>query len=285
MKFSRRDMMKMLGALMVAPAFVPLFANQNSGHPNYFPFVQKARTNNWLNLPLNKMMEKIAFELIETPYVGGTLDISETETCSVFLDKLDCVTFFETVLGMARCWRLRKYDFEDLEEQVRMTRYRNGKIENYTSRLHYTADWIYENVKNKVVRDVTRELGGEKIKFNTGFMSENPDKYKALSAHPEYVPIIKNQEDAINSRDYYYIPKEKLSKKIEGIQTCDIVAITTSIKGLDYSHIGFAYRNEDEEIQFLHASSAKKEVVLDTYLSKYLNSKSKDTGITVLRAV
>lgn len=286
MNLSRRDLLKMLGAIALVPTIMPSFAFQNSGTPGYFTFVNKARQNGWLRLNISQLMEKIALEFIDKPYVGGTLDISDTtETCIVNLDKFDCVTYFETVLGMARAFKFSKFDYEDLLAQVQFTRYRDGKIDGYTSRLHYTADWIYDNIKKRVVRDITKDLGGEKIQFNTYFMSENPDKYRALAANPELVPIIKSQEEEINKRDYYYIPKEKVTKQIDKIQTCDIIAITTSIKGLDYAHTGFAYKNEDGEVKFLHASSQKKKVVLDTYLYKYLNSNNKHTGITVLRAI
>ncbi len=283
MNITRREMVKMLGALMMISPASYLLSNQNSGNTRYYEIAQKAKTEGWIKLPINQLMEKIAFEFIDVPYIGGTLDISEQETCTVYLDKLDCVTYFETVIAIAFCFRAGKFDFESLVAQVQKTRYRDSIIENYTSRLHYTADWIYYNVKNKIIKDITKDLGGEKIKFNTYFMSANPDKYNALTKHPEFIPIIKAQEKEINSRDYYYIPKDKLEKNIPGIQSCDIIAITTSIGGLDYSHTGFAYKNEDDEIQFLHASSAKKEVTLDTYLSRYLSRINKDTGITVLR--
>lgn len=285
MNLSRREILKMLGAVALAPTYLPLFSMQNSGNPDYFNRVMKAKKGNWMKLPMNELMEKIAFEFIDVPYIGGTLDISDTEKCTVLLDKLDCVTYFETVLALARSWRAYKFDFEDIVKQVQFTRYRNGEIKDYTSRLHYTSDWIYENTQNRVVRDITKELGGEKINFNVGFMSQNHDKYRILKLHPEYIPIIKKQEEAINSRSYYYIPKEKIGKKIPGIQTCDIIAIASSIKGLDYAHIGFAYVNEDDEVEFLHASSTKEKVLLDTYLSRYLNRNKKQTGITVLRAI
>lgn len=270
-------------AVLMPPQFYAY--SQNSENNDYAELVRKARKAGWMKLSMSELMKNIAMEFIGIPYVGGTLDESDSETCSVFLDKLDCVTFFETVLGIAKCFREGKFDFDDLVGQVRSTRYRNGLVVDYTSRLHYTADWIYSNSLNGTVEDITKKLGGQKIHFQTGFMSSNPDKYKSLAANPGYVPIIKQQEIAINNRDYYYIPKEKLNKVITGIQTCDIIALTTSIKGLDYSHVGFAYKNDDGEIQFMHASSARKKVVLDTYLSDYIKAKSKDTGITVLRVL
>jgi hypothetical protein len=283
MSISRREMIKLMGAAVLLPFSGSLFSSQNSGNMFYYQLSKKARDENWIKLPINELMTNIALEFIDVPYVGGTLDMNETEECTVFLDKLDCVTYFETVLGIAKCFKAEKFEFEDLIHQVQLTRYRKGVINNYTSRLHYTADWIYYNTKNKIVKDITKDIGGVKIKFDTFFMSKNPDKYKSLTKNPEFVPLIKQQEDAINKRDYYYIPKSKISNNFQNIKSCDIIAITTSIAGLDYSHTGFAYRDKNDNLLFLHASSAKKKVTLDTYLSKYLANKSKDTGITVLR--
>lgn len=62
------------------------------------------------------------------------------------LTGLDCVTFFENVLDMARIFRQGKYEFDDLLAAVTHTRYRGGKLDGYLSRLHYTADWIHDNV-------------------------------------------------------------------------------------------------------------------------------------------
>lgn len=281
---SRRNFLKIAGAMTIFVPSFNLLSFESKNNLLFDELVHKAKKNKWNELPMSELMKNIALEFIDIPYVGGTLDENSKEVCTVLLDKLDCVTYFETVLGLAICFKKSQYSFSELVSQIQKTRYRNGVIENYTSRLHYTADWIYENVKNYVISDITKDIGGQKIFFDTYFMSKNPLHYKSLNSNPEFVEIIKKQENEINKREYYYIPKEKLGKKIKGIETCDIIALTTSLKGLDYSHIGFAYKNKDGEIQFLHASSAKKKVVLDTFLSDYLNGKKNDTGITVLRA-
>jgi hypothetical protein len=44
-----------------------------------------------------------------------------------------------------------------------------------------------------------------------------------------------------------------------------------------------AYRTEDGVCHFLHASSVKKEVILDKSISTYLNSVRMDAGIIVAR--
>ncbi|MDQ1266496.1 MAG: hypothetical protein QG635_1648, partial [Bacteroidota bacterium] len=91
-------------------------------------------------------------------------------------------------------------------------------------------------------------------------------------------------ERRINSGAYYYIPSAQISKIESKLSTGDIIAIATSKKGLDYSHTGLAYRDNNGLLRFLHASSKKKSVTLDMSLNEYISSVSLDTGITVLRA-
>ncbi len=246
--------------------------------------IEKALSNSWETLPMGLLMGRIGLEFLETPYVGGTLDINKDEKCVVNLLELDCVTFFENVLGIARILKKGKHSFNDLIEQITETRYRNGVLKDYTSRLHYTAEWIIDNEKKGIVRDISNSVGGSKLNINVWFMSENPEKYNALKNHPDYVPIIKSIEQVINSRKYWFLPKEKVKIYDQLINTGDIIAIATSIPGLDYSHTGIAYRDDDDNLRLMHASSAKKKVILDVPISDYLASSSKATGISVIRA-
>jgi hypothetical protein len=117
-------------------------------------------------------------------------------------------------------------------------------------------------------------------------MSNNPKYYRQLKANPGLIKKISTIESEINKRKYYYIPKAKISSIQSEIQTGDIIAITTNKKGIDYSHTGLAYvtsENRDLDISFLHASSKKKKVTIESSLVNYLNGIDSDTGITVLR--
>ena len=61
-----------------------------------------------------------------------------------------------------------------------------------------------------------------------------------------------------------------------------MIAFTTSIKGLDTTHTGFAYK-KDGKLTFIHASSAKNNVVIDEKtLSDYCKKQKSCTGITVM---
>jgi muramoyltetrapeptide carboxypeptidase len=92
-------------------------------------------------------------------------------------------------------------------------------------------------------------------------------------------------ERNINARTMYYVPKTKVKAIEPKLQTGDIIGITTTIKGIDCSHTGLCYRDENGLLRFLHASLTKKQVMLDDELSVYLASVAKHTGIIVVRPV
>lgn len=254
----------------------------NESEKKFFEIMELAKKEKWNQLPIGDRIASVGLQLIDVPYVGGTLE-GEKEKCSVFLDKLDCVTFFETSLAIARLMKWDNMKFNDLINQVTYSRYRNGSVNGYTSRLHYTSDWITENTKKNLVRDITKEIGGIIAPIKVGFMSDNPNFYAALKKDAKLIKTIKQQEEAINKRQYFYIPKEKIKSIEQKLKSGDIIAIATSMKGLDYSHTGLVYVDKDKKVRFLHASTTKKKVVLDVELSEYIQSVKTNIGITVLR--
>ncbi len=233
-------------------------------------------------LPIGERMGKIGMLFVGTAYVGGTLE-GETETCRIDLTGLDCVTFFESVLGIARITKKPDPTFENLVKEITRTRYRDGKLDGYTSRLHYTADWIANNVKKGTVKDITQELGGVEFPLKVSFMSEHPQYYAPMAADSTLIPEIAQTEQEINAMKHYYIPKENVKDIESKLQTGDIIAIATDKAGLDYAHTGLAYRDDRGKLRFLHASIARKRVFLDKPLSSYLKTVTSHIGITVVR--
>lgn len=243
--------------------------------------MDKARENDWAELPIGELVGKIGLELIGTPYVGGTLE-GDPEQVRVDLTGLDCVTFFENSLDMARIIKKGEYEFEDLIDEIRRTRYIDGKIEDYASRLHYTADWIRQNDRNGTVEDVSGYFEPQRCRFDVYFMSENPDKYPALVENPELIKKIEKRESLINGGRFFFIPQYNLELYENKFKTGDIVALRTSIAGLDYSHTGMIYVDEEGVPRFLHAKY-NKGVTLDARLSEYVKGNRNAIGLTLLR--
>lgn len=245
---------------------------------------QLAVDQNLQSKPINEVIVEIGKTFIGTDYVAHTLEKKDDEQLIINLTGLDCTTFLETTLTFARCIKKGKTSFEDYQKELMFIRYRDGKIDKYPSRLHYFSDWIFNNQQKGIVEDVTKEIGGKPIKFKVDFMSENSDLYKQLKGNPTFIPIIKKQESEINKRQYYYLPENDIEKSESKIKSGDLIALTTSDKGLDIGHVGIAIKMDDGRIHFLHAPLAGKKVqITEMPLSEYTKKIKKHTGIIVLR--
>jgi hypothetical protein len=117
-------------------------------------------------------------------------------------------------------------------------------------------------------------------------MSEHPQAYQALKAHPEFIPVIRQQEEALTGKTYRYIPKTAVRNTEllrQTIKDGDIIAITCNKKGLDISHLGFAVWRKDG-LHLLNASLLHKKVVEEPMtLYRYLQKHPTFTGIRIIR--
>lgn len=234
--------------------------------------------------PMEKVMEKTAEFFLGTPYVAHTLKMTPGETFVINLREMDCVTFMENVVALSLTAKSGELSFDKFMDELRKMRYRNGNIEDYASRLHYTTDWFYENEKRGLVKNISACLGGVKETKKINFMSAHRDAYQPLQSDDAMWWKIKTLEDAINQRGgFYYLPKNEIAKSVPQIPHMSIIAFTTSTEGLDVSHVVFAYRKGDK-LTFIHASSTEGKVVIDEKtLVDYCNSQESCTGIMVVK--
>jgi hypothetical protein len=234
--------------------------------------------------PISEVISEIGRSFLGVNYEAFSLEKDGDEQLVIHLSGLDCTTFLENTLTLSRCIKSNKTSFEDYQKELTYIRYRDGKLDGYPSRLHYFSDWIFNNTQKGIVKDITKEIGGEPIQFNVFFMSKNSDKYKHLSETPSFIPVIAEQEKEINEREYYFIPNNKVEQFEKNILNGDLIAITTNIKGLDIGHVGIAVKESDGRIHFLHAPLVGRKVeISEKPLPEYLAAVKKHTGIIVLR--
>lgn len=247
---------------------------------------EAATKGQWREDTFGAAVGAVGLALRGVPYSAGTLE-GEREVCRVSLKGLDCVTFFESSLGIARIiWRNEELSSDALVDEVRRMRYRAGVVEGYTSRLHYYVDWVAENESNNVVKDISSSLPKAIVDERTiNFMTEHSSAYPELKGNRKNIAAIRAVEEKINGLQRHWVPKRYIGETEKNLMTGDIVGITTSIAGLDVSHTGLCYRDDEGRLRLLHASLTKKKVLLDIDLDTYLAGNSKQTGIIVARPV
>ncbi len=228
------------------------------------------------------LLEKTATFFLDKPYVANTLEITDDEMLVVNLRVFDCTTFVETVIALTRTARHEKPSFDTFLSELQMIRYRNGAINGYASRLHYTSDWVYDNEHKERMNNISAALGGTIEEKSIHFMSTHRDAYKHLKTDDAALQEIVSMEKEINRRSgFAYLPKAKITSLADRIPHMAMIGFTTGINGLDTSHMGFTFKKGDR-LTFIHASSAKNRVVIDEKtVSDYCNKQQSCTGILI----
>lgn len=227
-----------------------------------------------------RLVAEAARMLVGKPYQAGTLE-QEPEMTTVNIDAFDCTTFVETCLAMALTVESRRSSWHDFVYNLERIRYRGGNADGYPSRLHYISDWIVDNSHRGILQEVTDRIGHADYTVKTlDFMSGHRDAYKALKDSANFAGI-KNVEVGYRSHRFPIIKPQNL--KSADIREGDIIAIATTTKGLDVTHIGIAVIL-DGVPHLIHASSKAGKVIEDPVsLQKYLRKNRQASGIRVIR--
>lgn len=234
------------------------------------------------NLSQDVLLEKTATFFLGKPYVAHTLETEAGETLVVNLRAFDCTTFVETVIALSRTVGSAIPSFDTFLDELQNIRYRNGVVNGYVSRLHYTSDWVYENERNGKMKNISLTLGGITEEKTIGFMSAHRESYRQLQHDDAMLQEIIDREKEINSRGgFAFLPKANIAIAAPLIPHMAMIGFTTGIHGLDVSHTGFAFQ-EGDRLNFIHASSARQKVVIDEKtLSDYCLGQKTCTGILV----
>ena len=212
-------------------------------------------------LPVPELVVKTALTFLGTPYVAGTLE-SEPEQLTVNLRQTDCILFVEMCLGLALTAKSEDRSFQHYCDILRNLRYRNGVVDGYASRLHYTSEWIQQASSNGIMEEITA-LYGSQFEQKINFMSTHSDKYPRMAGNPEAVAAIREYEQAVESAaDYHYISQEQIYAIAGKIKDGDIICFKANIQGLDVTHVAIAYHQEGE-LHFIHASSSAGKVIIE----------------------
>ncbi|MHB8908112.1 MAG: N-acetylmuramoyl-L-alanine amidase-like domain-containing protein [Syntrophales bacterium] len=234
--------------------------------------------------PLPELIVEAGQYFLGAPYEPDTLESEGPEELVVDLRAFDCVTFVENAVVLAGLIAAGKTGFTDYLAALERIRYRRGRCDGYPSRLHYFTDWLYDNGRKGLVRDITREIGGVPFRKALHSLTDRREDHPALK-DPGAFRRLRSIEGICSRRTHSYIPKADFAGREERITGGDIVAITTDETGIDVTHAGLAVRL-GQELRLLHASSAEGKVILtEASLGSYLAARRSRTGIIVGRPV
>jgi len=236
------------------------------------------------NRPIREVIIQMGISFLGTEYVPFALEVPGPERLVVNMRGLDCVSFYENALVLARCIKKGTTTFQDYREELKYIRYRGGVIDGYPSRLHYTSDYFYDNEKKGIWTTIARQLGGRPFRKVINYMSTHPDQYRQLRENPRNLEAIRKIEEEISARETYFIPKTMVAEIEPDIESGDVIGITTDIGGLDVSHTAIVVR-QSGGLHLLHAPSVGKRVeISEATLVEYLAKNKRHTGIMVVRA-
>jgi len=231
------------------------------------------------------LLARIGERFVGTPYEPHTLEVPGPERLVVNLEALDCVTFVETALVLARLAWDQPPDGAfraAYRDQLTRIRYRGGTLDGYPSRLHYFSEWIADNETAGLVTALSRELGGVADGSTIDFMSTHPDAYRQL-ADPDVLAAVVHAEERISASERYYIPQEEIAARAHLIRDGDIIAATSTVAGLDIAHTGIALWR-DGELRLLHAPLVGSHVqISEETLAERIQRFGGQDGIMVAR--
>lgn len=194
---------------------------------------------------------------LRKPYLLGPTGEGHRDTIEpkplVNTDSLDCVTFIEHVLALAK-----SPNIDSLFETLQKIRYFDGKIA-YKFRKHYfVGDWLGEGIFARQIflpNDTTEKRILPKKKFfadkGISFAENDPELY------------------------LHYLPFEKAiafsAEKWQGESTVRGIGFVSVLKTIDTFHVGFLILEKGKK-PVLRDASYKFKKVLDHPLEEYLES-------------
>lgn len=189
----------------------------------------------------------------------------------VYLDSVDCVTFVEHALALARATHE-----DSLFWELQRIRYKAGKI-SYLNRKHYmVVDWVSDSKYAKII-----PMAGDTIIQRT---MPKVDFFKAKGL----TYTVNGQAKDVPS-DIRYLPCDKAlefaSKPYSGPMMVIGVAFIGKSEKIDATHTGFVVLRNGELPVLRHASSLRKQVIEQPF-GEYLESRrGKLPGVTLFEFV
>ncbi len=229
-----------------------------------------------------QLITRIARARVGTPYFNPKQS-DAPEILDTRVDSFQCVSLVETSLSLARCTWAGMPVPECYQRELISTRYRDGHLDGYSSRLHYFYDWIGDNARRERLAVMTNPLGGRASPRRFKIMTKNPNLYPALQ-DPLILAQMGSIEDELNREGPIWIRRDDITHVKSQLKEGDIIGIVGNQPGLLIIHTGFITVAPDGTKRYLHASSHHEQVVLTPDdIEDYVFRERRRRGIVVAR--
>ncbi len=202
----------------------------------------------------------------------------------------DCVTFIENFLAMAfTTYELRNnpFAFEDeifktFSKYLMIIRYyENQPTESWENRINYYTEQLFKLTDLGLLIHIGENSGAKLYTKKINYISSNKYKFPGIKNWKK----LKQTEKKLTERPKFYFPLDEIEKCYKPIaQEGDIVALTTTIDGLEVSHTGIITL-KNGRLFFSHASQKHKKLIMEEDFLEYLDTRSTITGIMIFRPV
>ena len=259
------------------------------GEAKFNRLCDQADKENWADRPIGERTVTAGKALCGTPYGNYTLEIDDKiESPSVNFDMLDCWTFYEASLAMARLVKNPPslWSREAFLHYIELERYRDGRCTgSYLSRMHHLEEVFADNERRGLGRNPTASLGGVPVRRNIKEMQASWRSYRYLRNNPSLIPEMARIEARVSTLPVTYIPRSRVAGIESKLQDGDVLAVATDWHSSYTSHVGLAKR-DGASCRFMHATSSRskgRSCVVDGRISGYLQEKSSNMGLIVFR--
>ena len=210
--------------------------------------------------PVAVRVDSISRQYLGRPYVTNPLigSADKPETFITGIDGIrggfDCVTYVETVIA-----RSYAHNPKDYASFLRRIRYESGRVD-WKRRNHYMTNWIRNNARAGFVKPLN-------------FGADSITRQRQLDMVPGLPP---------QKQRFSCLPKRKLAKVADRIQSGDLIFFASTRPHLDVYHCGIVIRDRDR-LLMRHASRSQGGVV-EQELSNFLRT-NRMAGVILVRPI
>lgn len=203
---------------------------------------------------LGQRIEHLSGLLLGRPYIENSLSGGPDlpEELRIYLGAFDCVTFIETVLGLAFARTIGEFI-----DAIRRIRYEGGEID-WARRNHYMVDWARNNEERGFIGNLT---GGPLTIAKSCTLNR-------VAGLPE------------KATSFCYFSAQSCAEMAGLFETGDLILFVSTKETLDVFHTGFLIEREGRWL--LRHATRRAGAVIDQELFEFMNQNA-PAGFVLLR--